>query len=144
MSASATVRPLDDRRSLVTFSVTLKNIGKIVIIPGTEGLSFGVRRMDTSDGGMLPRWSDCEEVIPTLDLLEEYKPAGAKRFSYEMYAIGVGATYVERVSFVVPSDGFYLAKATFSVQDTRHWRDDNDGITEELLIDARHTTPAAR
>jgi hypothetical protein len=124
LDLACTPTPYRDGQRLVTFDVTLGNVGAVPIRAGKAGCHLSVaevpRTLEVRDavpeGRELPSIREC-------NLLERYR-------SSSPYVIGPGVTYRESESIVLPVEMVVLATVTFSFGD----RDDDDAQTEHRLF----------
>ncbi|WP_211474099.1 hypothetical protein [Collimonas humicola] len=102
---SAESRSYTDTQSLLIIHVKPKNIGKIVVRPGEDGLLVTVRKIpgDAKDGIMR---LDALPLLYSTDLLKRY---------LDGYEIEPGAEYDEILTIVVPKGSLYAVRAELDI-----------------------------
>jgi hypothetical protein len=98
---SAESKAYSDTQSLLIIHVKPKNIGKVVVKPGEDGLLVTVRKIpgEAKDGIMR---LDALPVLYSTDLLKRY---------LDGYEIEPGAEYDEILTIVVPKGTMYAVRA---------------------------------
>lgn len=102
---SAESRSYTDTQSLLIIHVKPKNIGKVVVRPGEDGLLVTVRKIpgDAKDGVMR---LDALPLLYSTDLLKRY---------LDGYEIEPGAEYDEILTIVVPKGSLYAVRAELDI-----------------------------
>jgi len=102
---SAESRAYTDTQSLLIIHVKPKNIGKVVVKPGEDGLLVTVRKIppDAKDGVMR---LDALPLLYSTDLLKRY---------LDGYEIEPGAEYDEILTMVVPKGSLYAVRAELDI-----------------------------
>jgi len=115
--------PYRESLRVVTFNVTLENVGKVPIRAGKEGCRLSVREVArTLDVGETVGAEGTRPFISDRDLLARYDPA-------KPYVIGPGVTYRESESIVLPNEINVAAQVTFHFGGS-----DEDAQTEHRLF----------
>ncbi|AIY40503.1 hypothetical protein LT85_1345 [Collimonas arenae] len=98
---SAETQAYSDTQSLLVIHVKPKNIGKVMVRPGQDGLLVTVRKIpgDAKDGIMR---LDALPLTYSTDLLKRY---------LDGYEIEPGAEYDEILTIVVPKGSMYAVRA---------------------------------
>lgn len=102
---SAESRAYSDTQSLLIIHVKPKNIGKVLVKPGEDGLLVTVRKIpgDAKDGIMR---LDALPLLYSTDLLKRY---------LDGYEIEPGAEYDEILTIVVPKGSLYAVRAELDI-----------------------------
>jgi hypothetical protein len=107
---------------VVTFAVSLENVGNVPIRAGARGCRMSVRQVpDNLPEGALVIPDAGEPLVDDFDLLSRYD-------SNSPYVIGPGVTYRESASVVSRAKRVVEASVTFC------FADDEDGQTEHRLF----------
>jgi hypothetical protein len=105
-----------DRCRLLTITVKLRNIGKVMIKPAKEGCTIEIRRLDRNlQVGEVFEWDTAVTVLPEIEII-------ITRFEGK-YDIEPGAEYREYLSCAVPDGSLLMTKTVF-------WGVDNEPITD--------------
>jgi hypothetical protein len=108
---------------IVTFVVTLENVGKVPIRAGRPGCRLSVYEVpDDLPEGVTVAAGDGEALVDDRDLLAKYDPTSP-------YVIGPGVTYQESDSVVLAGNRVVSARATFHFGSV-----DEDAQTEYRLF----------
>lgn len=124
---SAESRAYSDTQSLLITHVKPKNIGKVVVKPGEDGLLVTVRKIpgDAKDGIMR---LDALPLLYSTDLLKRY---------LDGYEIEPGAEYDEILTIVVPKGSLYAVRAELDIGN-------EDEVDHTTIVRAEATDSPAR
>jgi hypothetical protein len=126
MTVQAEHLPYTVDSALLIIKLSLKNVGKVKIMPGPSGCRVSTRKVPQGiKPGQLVTWEKSEPVIEEIDVLRHYRIGEG----YPDYEIEPGCEYHEGESLVVDKGSVYLVKAEF------WWKKDADSIEEYAVVE---------
>jgi hypothetical protein len=121
------VLPYGPGLAILAIRLSLKNIGKVAIVPGPGGCGVSVRKVPEGISPNSPvEWDGCEPVVENVDVLR-YARGDKPYYGHHDYLIEPTCEYHELGTVVVPTGGLYLVEAMF------WWKKDTDCITEYVV-----------
>jgi len=107
LDATANFNNYRENLKLLTVDITLKNIGRVKLIPSKKGCWFSLRYLSTEcmvDD--TPHWNDAVPIIEEYDVIRKANPRITGPIE-KNYWIEPGAQYVETINVVI-SEGLIL------------------------------------